>query len=197
MVMSDIRFDIVEDTITEYLDFISESFKSNSPKELKKQARILTGEYGDEHDGYIAPNMTVARYGEFNPNLFMSGQEEEYWNLYANSNPHGLMGGKNSIGIEISYTGARLHQNYGDEAKVWWEFAEGNEGNPEERILERDYAFYQETGIDKIARPKDARATGAIATGVHEAKDELLDHSAKYLLSILKKQNGDIPPKLI
>ena len=192
-----IKFDIIEDTVTEYLDFISESFYKNTPKELKKQARILTGEEGDEHDGYIAPNMTVAKYGEFNPNLFMSGQEEKYWNLYAKSNPHNLMGRTSAMGIEIIYTGMRLHKNYDDEAKVWWEFAYDNEADPLERVLERDYSFYQETGLDPIARPKYARAKGAIATGVREAKNELLDHSAKYLLSILKKQNGDIPPKLI
>ena len=191
------KAEIVEDTVTEYLDFITKSLNENAPRELKKQARILTGEYGDEHDGFIAPNMTVVKYGEFNPNLFMSGQEEKYWNLYGKSNPHNLMGRSSAIGIEVIYTGMRLHQHYGDDALVWWEFAKDNEGDPQKRVLERDYSFYQETGIDPIAHPKNARAKGAIAKGVHEAQGELLDHSAQYLLSILKKQNGDIPPRLI
>lgn len=191
------KIQITEDTITEYMDFIWESFNKNAPRELEKQSRLLVGEYGDEHDGYIAPNMATARYGDFNPNLFMSGQEQDYWKHYGSSNPHGIMGQKDLIGIEILYTGMRLHENYGDDAKVWWEFAKDNEGDPTERILGRDYAYYQETGLDPIAHPKHARAKGAIATGVRESKRELLEHSSKYLESIMKKHNGDIPPKII
>lgn len=187
-----LKLKITEDTITEYMDFIWNSFNKNAPRELKKQARLLTGEEGDEGDGYIAPNMTVSKFGEFNPNLFMSGQEEEFWKLYSNSNPYGLMGVKDTHSIEIIYTGMRLNRNYGDDAKVWSEFGDKAAGR-----LERDYAYFQETGLDPIAKPKQARAKGAIATGVRESKTELLQHSSKYLESILKKQNGDIPPKLI
>lgn len=190
------KFTVKED-LTEYFEYIYKTLHDTSDKELKKQARILTGEYEDDSDGYIAPLMTAHIFGYFNPNLFISGQDENYWKLYSQSNPHGIMGGKNLSGIEIMYTGMRLHEEMGYGAKVWWEFADNPYAEPEERELERDYAFYQETGIDPIAKPKHARAKGAIAIGVRDSKPELLQHSKKYLESIIKRGGGDIPPKLI
>ena len=193
-----IKIVIKEDTLTEYFDYIYNTLHETTDKELKKQARILTGEFGDEHDGYIAPNMTVAKFEEFNPNLFMSGQDDHYWKLYNEHNPHGVMGGRNASGIEITYTGMRIEEySSSDPLKIWWEFAEDPTVEPAERELKRDYSFFQETGMDPIAKPKQARAKGAIALGVREGKHELLDHSTKYLESIMKRGGGDIPPRLI
>lgn len=180
---------VSEDSFSEYLDYIYDSFHEHKVDELKRQARILTGEY-DTTDAYIPRNMAVGKYNEFNPNLHLSGQEEEYWKISSKSNPHNLMGGSNLTSLEILYTGMRLHENYGDDARVWWEFAKGYEGDPNERELGRDYAYYQETGIDKVAKPKNARAKGAIAMGVKQGSDEVLKHSKNYLHSIMRRGDG-------
>ena len=187
---------IKEDTFSEYLDFIYNSLHENMPKELKREARLLTGDEWDENSGFIAPRMTVSLFGEFNPNLFASGQEEEYW-VIKNASRSLVQGGGNVSSLEAIYTGMRLHKHYDDDAMVWWEFAEDNEPDPALRVLGRDYSFYQETGIDPIARPEDARAQGAIKEGVKASSDTLFSHAADYVYNIMRKGNGDIPPKLI
>lgn len=175
------EFKIKEDTITEYFDLISKNIDENAPTQLKKMAEKLTGEY-DTHEGYITQNMAVVKYREFNPNLHLSGQDQDYWEILEENSVHSLT---------ITYTGMRLYDLYDiDEAKVWWEFAENQEGNPRDRILARDYAFYQETGIDKYALPKYARAKGAIAHGVYEGKYELYEMAAKYLENITREGSG-------
>lgn len=187
------KITVTEDTFSEYLDFVYNSFHENAPKELKREARLLTGDEWDADSGFIAKYMSTT----FNPNLYASGQEADYWVVKNKSNPHGLMGGSNVSTLEIYYTGMRLHNNYDDEARVWWEFAEGQEADPTERVLERDYSFYQETGIDPIALPKYAKHTGAIAKGVRESKDTLLTNVSDYYYNIMRKGKGDIPPRLI
>ena len=187
------KFVIVEDTITEYLDLISNDIQEYAPRELKKLARLLVGEEENEASGYIAQHMSTT----FNPFLFMSGQFEENWFFSNSTNPHNLMGRKNSNTIEIIYSGMELQEYYGDEARLWWEFAKDGDNHSPDRELERDYAYFQETGIDKLARSKDAKHKGAIAKGVKASKAELLDHSKQYLDSILHKHKGDIPPKVI
>lgn len=190
------KITIKEDTISEYFDYIYNTLHQTTEKELRKQARLLTGEFGDENDGYIAPNMTIGKFNrEYNPNLFMSGQDEAYWEINdkSHSGSPSPIGGRNVSTIEMIYTGMRIEEyTSSDPPKVWAEFGDKAEG-----ILERDYAFYQETGIDPIADSKDARATGAISLGTKLGSQELLNHSAKYLESIMKRGGGDIPPKLI
>ena len=180
-----LKAEVIEDTVTEYLDFIVNSFDENAPKELKEQARLLVGDEGDETGGFIAPLMST----NYNPNLFISGQMEESWNLTTSSNPYGIMGEHDTLGIEIMYSGLKYYSLYGDDDKVWWEFAEYN-SNSETKKLARDYAFYQETGLDPIAKPKNARHKGAIAKGTKAASGELLNHSARYLKAIMRRQNG-------
>ena len=175
-----IKFEIVEN-VTKYLDTISNNVDDNAEIQLKKMAEKLTGKF-DTENGYITRNMAVVKYGEFNPNLHLSGQDQSKWKITHDDDLHSLM---------VTYTGMTLYEYYGvEEAKVWWEVAEGNEGNPRDRILERDYAFYQETGIDPIALPKYARATGAISKGVYEGKYELYEMATKYLENILAGGSG-------
>jgi len=191
------KIQIKEDTLTEYFDYIYNTLHETTEKELRRQARLLTGDFGEENSGYIAPNMTVVKFGPFNPNLFMSGQDDNYWKMYNESNSHGVMGGRNANGIEITYTGMRIDEySDSDPFRIWWEFATDPTDPPEDRELARDYSYYQETGIDKKAHPRNARAKGAISKGVAASKHELLDHSKRYLESIMKRGNGDIPPTL-
>jgi hypothetical protein len=124
----------------------------------------------------------------------MSGQDENYWkvNKKSYSGAGSILGGRNVSSIEIMYTGERIEEYTSSiPPKVWWEFGDKDTGT-----LERDYAFFQETGIDPIADSEDARAKGAIAIGVAESKHTLLEHSQKYLESIMKRGGGDIPPRL-
>lgn len=175
-----IKFQI-EENITEYLDIITKNIDENAPQQMKKMARKLTGEF-DTEEGYITQNMAVVKFREFNPNLHLSGQDEDYWVITNKEGKHSL---------EITYTGLRLYELYEpDDARVWWEFAEGQEADPSKRFLERDYSFFQETGIDRYALPKYARAKGAIAMGVRQGKEELYEMSAKYLENILNKGSG-------
>jgi len=170
------KITIKEDTISEYFDYIYNTLHQTTEKEIKKMARLMVGHEGEE-DGYIAPRMST----EFNPNLYISGQEEEYWQILSNGE---------ITTLEAIYTGMRLPHS--PDSKVWFEF-----GDKEMGIIERDYAFYQETGVDKWATPSGARHKYAIERGVYMSGRELLDHSTKYLESIIKRGGGDIPPKLI
>ena len=183
---------IQEDTFSEYLTYIYNSFHENMPKELKRQARLLTGEEGDENTGFIAKHMST----DFNPNLFISGQEQEYW-IIKNSSRTLVQGGGNVSSIEAVYTGMRLHENLEPgTAMVWREFGEYGVGGTED-VLERDYALYQETGLDKYAPPWLAKHQGAVAKGTKESSITLFEHAADYVYNIMRKGNGDIPPKLI
>ena len=169
---------VVEESLTEYLQYIQNSLHETKEQELRKQARLLVGEYDNPTSGYIAPRMST----DFNPNLYLSGQEEEFW--IVNSN-------ENVSTIQIIYTGMRLHDNYPDDARVWLEFSENLEPYPPYRELERDYAYYQETGSDPIAKPSDAKHKFAIKKGVFASRNELHNHAAKYLKSIMRRGNGE------
>lgn len=180
---------IAEDTFSEYLDFVYDSLHKNTPKELKREARLLTGDVGDESSGFIPKYMST----EFNPNLFISGQEEEYW-VIKNQTRSGVIGGGNVSSLEVIYTGMRLHKTFPPgEAKVWSEF--GEDGDTYE--LERDYSFYQETGLDREAPSHMARHTGAVAKGTAESGKTLYQNVADYVYNIMRRGSGDIPPRLI
>ncbi|MBO6273020.1 hypothetical protein J6O48_09630 [bacterium] len=175
----------VKESLTEYFETIQANMEENKDKQLRIMAKELVGEYDDPDDGYIAPLMST----KFNPNLFLSGQDEDNWRVSHEASQ--LMGGHQASIIEIMYTGLKLYDIYGiDEAKVWWEFAKDQEPDPEERVLERDYAFFQETGIDPIAKPKYAKHKGAIATGVRASKDRMFEMTQQFVMNILKEGSG-------
>lgn len=168
----------VTDSLTEYFETIQANMNENLEEQLRVMARRLVGEEENPSDGFIAPEMST----DFNPNLYISGQEEEYWKLSHNSSQ--LMGGHQSSVLEIMYTGMRLHENLGSDAKVWSEFT-----NDYGR-LGRDYAFYQETGMDPIAKSRDAKHKGAIATGVRASKELMFEMTVNFVENILKKGSG-------
>lgn len=172
------KIKIVKNTVSEYLDLIDKNIEENAPKQLKHMAEKLVGEYDDPTGGYIAPLMSTT----WNPNMFLSGQDEDYWKILNDDDKHSLT---------VTYTGLRLYDLYSmDEAKVWWEFAVNQEADPQERVLERDYAFFQETGIDRYALPKYAKHKGAVAHGVRAGKGEMYEMATKYLENIMNRGSG-------
>lgn len=168
----------VEDSLTEYFNTIQANMDENTDEQLRLMARRLVGEEEDPNDGYIAREMSTG----FNPNLYISGQEEDFWNITQNTSQ--LMGGHQSSVLEIIYTGMRLHENRGNDAKVWSEFM-----NDYGR-LGRDYAFYQETGLDPIAKSSDAKHKGAIAKGTRASKKTMFDMTISFVKNILKEGSG-------
>lgn len=129
-----IKFNVVEDNLSEYLDQLKELVynKENNTAFLRDAAHEM-------HFRYIKPLMP-----EWNPNLIFSPMESQNQEINVDV---GLSK------IELRYTG------FTQQAKerilpegVWSEFGDKVQG-----ILERDYAFYQETGEDPIAPPEGAK----------------------------------------
>lgn len=168
----------VEESLTDYFNTIQANMEENIDAQLRLMARALVGEEENPNDGFIARNMSTS----FNPNLYISGQEEDYWNISRHTSQ--LMGGHQSSVLEIIYTGMRLHENYGDDAKVWSEFMN------EYGRLGRDYSFFQETGLDPIAKSSDAKHKGAIAKGTRESKDKMFEMTENFVKNILKEGSG-------
>lgn len=160
---------VTEDTITEYLDNLQSNYEKQEHTLLEKMATKLVGEYDDETDGFIAPLMST----EFNPNLFLSGQDDAYWDIER---------GDELSSLEITYTGMRLHSNY-THPLVWWEFAtKASAGEaPRYRELDRDYAYFQETGKDPVAKSFKAKHKHAIKMGVYAGSWAVREVAAEYL----------------
>ena len=129
------KFTIVEDTVTPYLEklyeFTSDPF--NHEAFLKDAAQEL-------HFDYIEPLMP-----KWNPNLMFSPLEQENQVF----KPDGGL-----ATLDLIYTGktemAEEREWDKDENnlyKVYWEFGDKFTGE-----LHRDYAYYQETGQDDIAK---------------------------------------------
>lgn len=122
------KIKITEDTVTDYLNKLSE-FTSDTPN----NRRFIRDAGQEMHYEYIEPLMP-----KWNPNLMFSPLE-------ADNQTIDISTGMTSI--ELLYTGftetAKMRQL---PKGVWWEF-----GDKLRNILERDYAYYQETGQDPIA----------------------------------------------
>ena len=185
--MEILNFEIEEDTITPYLNQISENYEKASEYHLKDLARVLTGDSRNKSDkGTIG--MLMAKW---NPNLYLSGQEEDRWLIETSAE------GKT---IYVNYTGMTWERRYFDEDfKVWWEFSEEiyHAGStrairyiqyvmePEERTLARDYALYQETQYDRIADPRFARHPHSVREGTDAGSDLVLKKASQYLENII------------
>ena len=73
---------------------------------------------------------------------------------------------------------------------VWYEFSTEYPKyiwNPLKRHLARDYAYYQETGIDPIAKSEDAKHKGFIRRGVQNSEKRIQNKTAGYLKQILRQ----------
>lgn len=124
----------VKDTLTKYINDVIKLVddESNTRKFLETTGQEL-------HFNNISEFIP-----QWNPNLIMSPMERDN-QIYEVSNELSV--------LELVYTGFTRREELID---VWWEFSDDMEQmrKPDERELERDYAYYQETGIDSIANPK-------------------------------------------
>lgn len=151
---------LIEETVNEGLDKLQKRVSEDMERILNEIAYAATGRYEDE----TAPIPRLMST-DWNPYLFMSGQVDSGRTFEISDD---------KAEIHINYSGLRYYEEYTDEEFMpWWEFSENQEANPAERILERDYAFYQETGIDPIASPKHAKHKHAIEWGLLYASPEI------------------------
>lgn len=128
------KLTIVRDSFSSYLEAVyrTVSDPSNDEAFLKNAAQELQFDY-------IDPLMP-----KWNPNLMFSPLERK-------NNHFSTTGGKSTL--ELVYTGFTEEARHEGLEKIYWEF-----GDPYEHILERDYAYYQETGVDKFAPKPDQEA---------------------------------------
>lgn len=178
--MFDAEIVVTEDTFTDYLNELEKHFNSHKDTLNYAFARSIVGNYGSMN-GKIARLMST----DFNPHLYATGQDENLWK-------HTIEEGMSII--EIMYTGMHLHEEYPvGKARVWWEFGKYARGGTDD-VLERDYAWYQETGQDPIAKSKDAKHKGAIQRGLSSANHKDLNRTTEYMEAIMKLQHLNNPP---
>lgn len=163
----------IEDNLTKYFEELEKNFDTGKSAMTEAFTRSIVGNYGSPISGHIAEFMSQT----FNPYLYTSGQDEHYWKLEKS---------KGKSVIEVLYSGMHLHDVYPPgKARVWWEFGKYGIGGTKD-VLERDYAYYQETGRDKLAKSQDAKHQGAIEHGLLLSNQEDLEKTAKYLKLIME-----------
>ena len=171
----------VNNDIDKYLDELESLFQSEKKEMANTLMREMVGYPFSPEGGFIAPLMS-----KWNPFLYSSGQNSEYWEGTSS---------KGLTTLEAVYTGMDIHKFYGKGLPkgVWWEFATPETASfkdPQDRVLGRDYAFYQETGIDIVAQPQFARHKGAIASGVELSAPHLHEEAKNYVSRLIKLQKG-------
>lgn len=167
----------VKDNLTEYLNKLEEHLEAEKPEMLNTLMREVVG-YPFSKGGFVAPLMSTT----FNPFLYSSGQDSSMW--------QGTIGEVSRL--ETVYSGMKLHRFY-DTPKVWWEFSTTTPvtvSGGGKRVLTRDYAYFQETGIDPIAKSKDAKHKHAIERGFNASKSHVISEAGKYVERIMKLQQG-------
>ncbi|MBQ2654084.1 MAG: hypothetical protein IJF83_11050 [Methanobrevibacter sp.] len=173
---STFNMNVIEDDLTTYLEKLENLLKTEKKEMVNTLMREMVGFPYLRGGGYIAPLMS-----QWNPFLYSTGQDSKYWE------------GLSSDGIttlEAVYTGMDINSFFGSGLPkgVWSEFAtrETKNKDPKNRVLERDYAFYQETGIDEKAKPEQARNKGAIRKGIIEATPHLHRDVVDYVGRLLE-----------
>jgi len=149
---------IVENSTLTYLEKLEElsADEDNKKRYIKDAGHEL-------HFRYIEPEMP-----KWNPNLMYSPLEKEHQDYSIDSNISTL---------ELLYTGfTETAQMNALPLGVWGEFGDKAQG-----ILQRDYAFYQETTIDPIADPKGARSPHFVKKGTANYATEFHYKTMAYL----------------
>lgn len=164
---------LIEETVTQGLTELQERISGEMENVLNELAYAATGYEGDT-SAPIPSRMST----DYNPFLFLSGQMKE--NRFVE-----VTSGKAEISIK--YSGMGLEEELGSEAKIWWEFAKDQEQDPYERELERDYAFYQETGSDPIAAPRGAKHKYAIQRGLHSSTSQIHEAAIRQWKMMLER----------
>jgi len=150
---------LVEETVTQGLNDLQDRVSSDMEYILNQMADEATGKYEDE--SAPIPSLMSKKWNKY---LFTTGQRDIARTVEIS---------EGKAEIAINYSGMDIEEELGSDAKIWWEFAKGQETDPYERELERDYAYYQETGRDPIASPKNAKHQHAIEWGLLYASPKI------------------------
>ena len=140
---------IVKETVTDYLAKLEELATDTS-----NQKRFLQDSAQEMHFDYIEPLMP-----KWNPNLIFSPLEREN-QIFSTEQGYSI--------LELVYTGFTEEARHEELEHIFWEF-----GDPIDHVLYRDYALYQETGVDEVARNFEGQhyvemGTGAFLNRYHD-----------------------------
>lgn len=174
-----IKYSIEED-VSEGFDKLQARVSEDMKHILSEMMIDATGTEGEENAPIPRRLMYEPKPTEYNPYLFMSGQDRSRWDYNINEDESSVIA--NYSGMEH-----RTMRPPEDEFMVWWEFSEEYDPempqeewyilvfhtDPTERTLDRDYAFYQETGVDKYAKPEHARHKGFVNRGMGDASEKM------------------------
>jgi len=160
-----IHFEVTEN-LSEYIDYLEQEIRNHQASDtlLKNMAEDLT-------------NMVSEVIPRWNPNLIWSGANPGLWKI---------VNSENISELEIVYTGFT-----GRKINTWWEFNKSHKRDTTDP-LERDYAYYQEYGIDKYY--KDIKYKARDFEGHHYLGGSLADfdeysiedHAEDYLRQVMK-----------
>ena len=201
--MSGIKFEF-EDNLSKYFTRLEALWDKEEKFIMKELMYSATGRLGDTYAPIPTRLMHEGKNGKaeynYNPYLYESGQDASQW-LYTK--------GETESEIIANYSGMRGHRA-NDRLKVWVEFseefleemaygstpeaayAEVKQIDPKFRTLDRDYAFYQETGIDEWADSEDAEHIGFVKRGLEEASKEKIPNTLERQMGrILKLLTGE------
>ena len=171
--MSAFNFRFVKDDFSEYLSELEALSKDES-----NQRNFLNDASYELHARYIAPLMST-----WNPNLINSPMESknrifEY--------------GDEISSLEMLYTGftEEALSSKGLE-HIFWEFAVNFDKTT--KHLARDYAYFQETGIDSVVNPKEytPRNLHFVERGTKEYETEFHYKTMAYLMKLLNLERWE------
>ena len=173
------------------MDALNSELASNMKHILDEMMESATGKEGDEK-APISKNIGMKQ----NKWLYKSGQQKEFWRYESGTGTHyvianysGLRGPIFDDGFDAWYEFSNLWNKY-DRNSYLIDLAIRNEG--EELTLMRDYAYYQETGIDVYASPKHAKHQGAVKKGLEIASNgEIPSALKKEMVKLLKTVFGE------
>lgn len=159
-----IRWEVTEN-LSKYVDYLEKEIKNTSRDE--KVLKEMAEEFVDIVSEVIPT---------WNRNLIASGANPERWNIFSK---------ENLTELEIIYTGMTGPGGAAPSPKdlpqgVWWEF-----GDKATKTLKRDYAYYQEFGIDEIAENFEGHHYVASALGSFD-EDVIEYYAEDYLRQLLK-----------
>ena len=155
----------VKENFSEYIDYLKKELNNTSRDE--KVLKEMAEEFVDIVSEVIPT---------WNRNLIASGANPERWNIFSK---------ENLTELEIIYTGMTGAGGTAPSPKdlpkgVWWEF-----GDKETNTLKRDYAYYQEFGIDEIAENFEGHHYVASALGSFD--EDVIEYFAEeYIRQLLQ-----------
>lgn len=157
----------VKENISEYVDYLQKELKNTSRDEevLKKMAEEFVDIVSE-----VIPT--------WNRNLIASGANPERWNIFSK---------ENLTELEIIYTGMTGPGGTAPSPKdlpqgVWWEF-----GDKATKTLKRDYAYYQEFGIDPQGEAETFEGHHYVASALGSFDEDVIEYYAEdYIRQLLK-----------